>query len=127
MSKYCQGIRRNNSKTNIFSNLGKCQTIFHIIYLQATCLSAHLLVEPTLPRTCSNPEVYNIEERRVNLSSKTLFQRKIFIDFVDNIGSIHYPTGTPHEIDVDSMSILRRYIEDQISTNFHVIFSTFSM
>ena len=32
-----------------------------------------------------------------------------------------FPTGTPHQIDVDSTWILRGYVEDQISTNFHVI------
>ena len=32
-----------------------------------------------------------------------------------------FPTGTPHRIHVDSTWILRRYVEDQISTNFHVI------
>ena len=31
------------------------------------------------------------------------------------------PTGTPHRIDVDSTWILRGYVEEQISTNFHVI------
>ena len=34
------------------------------------------------------------------------------------------PTGTPRRIDVDSTCILRRYVKDQISTNFHV-FSTY--
>ena len=32
-----------------------------------------------------------------------------------------FPTGTPRRIHVDSTSILRRYVEDQISTNFHVV------
>ena len=36
-----------------------------------------------------------------------------------------YPTGTPRRIDVDSMWILRRYVEDHISTNFHVVFTYF--
>ena len=31
------------------------------------------------------------------------------------------PTGTPRRIHVDSTWILRRYVEDQISTSFHVI------
>ena len=35
------------------------------------------------------------------------------------------PTGTPRRIDVDSTSILRRYIEDQISMNFWVISTYF--
>ena len=30
------------------------------------------------------------------------------------------PTGTPRRIDVDSTWILRRYVEDQISTNIHI-------
>ena len=33
--------------------------------------------------------------------------------------------STPRRIDVDSTSILRRYMEDQISTNFHVISTYF--
>ena len=32
----------------------------------------------------------------------------------------NYPTGTPRRTDVDSTWILRRYVEDQILTNFHV-------
>ena len=39
--------------------------------------------------------------------------------------SRHYPTGTPRQIDVDSTWILRRYVEDQISTNFHVVSTYF--
>ena len=35
------------------------------------------------------------------------------------------PTGTPRRIDVDSTWILCRYVEDQISTNFHVISAYF--
>ena len=31
------------------------------------------------------------------------------------------PTGAPRQIDVDSTWILRRYVDDQISTNFNVI------
>ena len=37
----------------------------------------------------------------------------------------HSPTGKPRRIDVDSTWILRRYVEDQISTNFHVISAYF--
>ena len=36
-----------------------------------------------------------------------------------------FPMGTPRWIDLDSKWILRWYIEDQISTNFHVISSYF--
>ena len=36
-----------------------------------------------------------------------------------------YITGTPRRIDVDSTWILHRYVEDQISTNFHVISTYF--
>ena len=36
-----------------------------------------------------------------------------------------YPTGTPRWIHVDSTWILHRYVEDQISTNFHVISAYF--
>ena len=35
------------------------------------------------------------------------------------------PTSTPRRIDVDSTWILRRYVEYQISTNFHVISAYF--
>ena len=35
------------------------------------------------------------------------------------------PTGTPRRIHVDSTWILRRYVEDKISTNFHVISAYF--
>ena len=34
-------------------------------------------------------------------------------------------TDTPRQINVDSTSILHRYVKDQISTNFHVIFTYF--
>ena len=33
--------------------------------------------------------------------------------------------GTPRRIDVDSTGSLRRYVEDQIFTNFHVVFTYF--
>ena len=36
-----------------------------------------------------------------------------------------HPTSTPRRIDVDSTWILRRYFEDQISMNFHVISAYF--
>ena len=36
-----------------------------------------------------------------------------------------YPTGTPRRIDVDSTWILRRYVEHQVLTNFHVISAYF--
>ena len=38
---------------------------------------------------------------------------------------ITYPAGTPRRIHVDSTSILRRYVEEQISTNLHVISTYF--
>ena len=38
---------------------------------------------------------------------------------------ITYPTGTPRRINVDSTSILRQYIEEQNSTNLHVISTYF--
>ena len=37
----------------------------------------------------------------------------------------HFPMGTPRRIHVDSTWLLRRYVEDQISTNFHVISAYF--
>ena len=36
-----------------------------------------------------------------------------------------FPTGTPRQIDVNLTFILRRSVEDQISTNFHVISAYF--
>ena len=36
-----------------------------------------------------------------------------------------FPTGTPRRIHVDSTWLLRRYVEDQISANFHVISTYF--
>ena len=36
-----------------------------------------------------------------------------------------FSTGTPRRIDVHSTWILRRYVEDQISTNFHVVSTYF--
>ena len=38
-----------------------------------------------------------------------------------SFGIITFPTGTPCQIHVDSTWILRRYVEEQISANFHVI------
>ena len=43
----------------------------------------------------------------------------------DRESHIKYPTGTPRRIDVDSTWTLRRYVKDQISTNFHVISAYF--
>ena len=37
----------------------------------------------------------------------------------------YFSTGAPRQIHVDSTSISRRYVEDQISTNFHVISTYF--
>ena len=39
--------------------------------------------------------------------------------------SIYIPMVTPRRINVDSLSILRRYMEYQILTNFHVISTYF--
>ena len=36
-----------------------------------------------------------------------------------------FPTDTPHQIHVDSWWILRQYLEDQTSNNFHVISTQF--
>ena len=40
-------------------------------------------------------------------------------------GALKNPMGTPRRIHVDSTSILRRYVKDRISTNFHVISTYF--
>ena len=45
------------------------------------------------------------------------------ISFIKTQGD--YPTGTPRRIHVVSTWILRRYVEDQISTKFHVISAYF--
>ena len=42
-----------------------------------------------------------------------------------SIHVLNYSTDAPHRIDVDSTSILHRYVEDRISTNFHVILTYF--
>ena len=36
-----------------------------------------------------------------------------------------FPTGTPRRTDIDSTSILRRFVKEQIWTNFHVISTYF--
>ena len=43
----------------------------------------------------------------------------------DNCTPSSFPTGTPRRIDVDWTWILRRYVADQIWTNFHVIIAYF--
>ena len=50
---------------------------------------------------------------------------KIFLKIIDKNIISYFPTSTPRRIDVDSMSILRRYVEDQISTNFYIISTNF--
>ena len=47
------------------------------------------------------------------------------IDTLERAPTILWPTGTPRRIDVDSTRILCRYVEDQISMNFHVISTYF--
>ena len=37
----------------------------------------------------------------------------------------NFPTDTPRQIHADSTSTLRWYVQDQISTNFHVVSTTF--
>ena len=46
-------------------------------------------------------------------------------NFSEKVGCKNIPTGTPRQIHVHSTWILRRYVEDQISTNFHVISAYF--
>ena len=49
----------------------------------------------------------------------------IFLPMATSSSIYDLPTGTPRQIDVDSTWILRRYVEDQISTNFHVVSTYF--
>ena len=45
---------------------------------------------------------------------------------VNSVSSVkYYPMGTLSRVDMNSTSILCRYIKDQISTNFHVISTYF--
>ena len=48
-------------------------------------------------------------------------RKRIQVKYLLNLN----PTGTPLQIHVDSTSILRRYVEQQISTNFFVISTYF--
>ena len=52
---------------------------------------------------------------------RSKLKRQMTNDHLYYIRLINCSTGTPHRIDVDSTSILRRYIKDQISANFQVI------
>ena len=52
-----------------------------------------------------------------------MLRSTIFNILISNIWN--YPTDTLRQIDVDSTWILHRYVEDQISTNFHVISTYF--
>ena len=45
--------------------------------------------------------------------------------FCRNLKTWRNPTVTPRRIHIDSTSILCRYVEDQTSTNFHVISTVF--
>ena len=54
-----------------------------------------------------------------------IFQKLLIHNFSSFCPCDFNPTGTPSRIDVDSTWILCRYVEDQISTNFHVISAFF--
>ena len=60
--------------------------------------------------------------------NSTLYTKAILTDIKNEFSKLrksYNPTGTPRRIHVDSTRILRRYVEDQISTNFHVISTYF--
>ena len=50
-----------------------------------------------------------------------VLQLKKIMDKGRKPNSQQNPTGTPHRMDIDLMSILHRYIEKKISTKFYVI------
>ena len=55
------------------------------------------------------------------LTSNHLKSSILYCFYVCHLATTTYPKNTTRRIDVDSMSILRRYIERKISTNLHVI------
>ena len=60
--------------------------------------------------------------------NSTLYTKAILTDIKNEFSKLrksYNPTSTPRWIHVDSTRILRRYVEDQISTNFHVISTYF--
>ena len=64
--------------------------------------------------------------------SKDLYNSKLYLtlsyfSFYNYWMCFHFffPTGTPRRIDINSTSILRRYVKDEVSTNFHVISTYF--
>ena len=60
--------------------------------------------------------------------NSTLYTKAILTDIKNEFSKLrksYNPTGTPRRIHVNSTRILRRYVEDQISTNFHVISTYF--
>ena len=76
-----------------------------------------------------------IKRKRKRMWVHEAFQKRIEKEVYNNLlqevrikdreSHIKYPTGTPRRIDVDSTWTLRRYVKDQISTNFHVISAYF--
>ena len=68
-----------------------------------------------------------LEETKLSKPSSPLISFRFLISFFNkgNIIRGSYTMGTPRRIDVDSTWIFRRYVEDQISTTFHVISAYF--
>ena len=68
-----------------------------------------------------------LEETKLSKPSSPLISFRFLINFFNkgNIIRGSYTMGTPRRIDVDSTWIFRRYVEDQISTTFHVISAYF--
>ena len=70
-----------------------------------------------------------LKQRRDKVVSE-LFERCFIVGHLRciNVGKrwkSDIPTGTPRRIHIDSTSILRQYVKDQILTNFHVISTYF--
>ena len=69
-------------------------------------------------------QYYNRKSRLVQMQTLQKTKRQKKIVFIDRQMQC-FPTGTPRRIHVDSTWILRRYVQDQILTNFHVISAYF--
>ena len=83
------------------------------LILRKISMEKHISVESISTRVKVNKNIkkikYNTEEHKpIKL-------------FCYHTNRFHCPTDTPRWIHVDSTSISHRYVEDQISTNFHVI------
>ena len=79
-----------------------------------------------IPNSASVSQGFNLASSRFSRRLFSLFISTFrFYDSPNSINKISFPTGTQRRIHVDSMWILRRYVEEKISTNFHVISAYF--